>query len=62
MKSSSLLIMEVIWIVTGALCILGGIRIFLTAGSGKILIFAFMSLICFLFAWIRHRQRKKSKL
>jgi hypothetical protein len=54
--------MEIIWIVTGALCILAGLRLVLNGGSGKIPIFALMSLICFLFAWIRHRQRKKSKL
>jgi hypothetical protein len=53
--------MEIIWIVTGALCILAGTRLILTGGSGKIPIFAMMSLICFFFAWIRHRQRKNSK-
>jgi ABC-type Mn2+/Zn2+ transport system permease subunit len=54
--------MEIIWIVTGILCIVAGIRFVLTGGTSKIPIFALMSLICFLFAWIRHRQRKKSKL
>jgi len=60
MKNSSLLILEIIWIVTGVLCIAAGIRYAITTGGSKIFIFALMSLISFVFAWLRHRQRKKS--
>jgi hypothetical protein len=60
MKNSSLIIMEIIWIVTGALCLIAVTRLILTGGSNKIPIFVLMSLICFVFAWVRHKQRKKS--
>jgi uncharacterized membrane protein YczE len=52
--------MEIIWIATGVLCIAAGTRFALTNGSSKIPAFALMAMICFVFAWIRHRQRKKS--
>jgi hypothetical protein len=60
MRNSSFLVLEIIWIVTGVLCIGAGIRFALTTGGNKIFIFAFMSLISFVFAWLRHKQRKKS--
>jgi hypothetical protein len=60
MRNSSLLVLEIIWIATGVLCIAAGIRFAITSGSSKIPIFALMALICFVFAWIRHKQRKKS--
>jgi hypothetical protein len=60
MRNSSLLIMEILWIATGVLCLGAGIRIAVTAGGNKVFIFAFMSLVSFLFAWLRHKQRKKS--
>lgn len=60
MKNSSILALEIIWIVTGVLCIAAGIRLAVTNKPGKIPIFALMALVCFLFAWIRDRQRKKS--
>jgi hypothetical protein len=59
MRNSSLIALEIIWIVTGVLCIAAGIRYMITGGNTKIPIFALMSLICFVFAWLRHRQRKK---
>jgi uncharacterized membrane protein YczE len=59
MRNSSLLILEIIWIVTGILCIAAGIRYAITSGSSKIPIFALMAVICFVFAWLRDRQRKK---
>jgi ABC-type Mn2+/Zn2+ transport system permease subunit len=52
--------MEIIWIATGALCIAAGTRYAFTNNSSKMPVFALMALICFVFAWIRHRQRKKS--
>jgi uncharacterized membrane protein YczE len=60
MRNNSLLVMELIWIATGVLCIAAGTRFALTNGSSKIPVFALMAMICFVFAWIRHRQRKKS--
>jgi len=60
MRNSSLLILEIIWIVTGILSVIVAIRFAMTTGGSKIIIFALMALISFLFAWMRHRQRKKS--
>lgn len=60
MRNSSLLILEIIWVVTGLLCIAAGIRYEYTDGGNKIFIFALMAIISFVFATIRHRQRKKS--
>jgi Flp pilus assembly protein TadB len=60
MRNSSLLVLEIIWIATGVLCIAAVIRLSMTGGSVKIFIFAFMALISFVFAWLRHNQRKKS--
>jgi membrane associated rhomboid family serine protease len=60
MRNSSLLILEIIWIVTGILSVVAAIRFAMTTGGSKIIIFALMALISFLFAWMRHRQRKKS--
>lgn len=60
MRNSSLLVLEIIWIVAGILSVVAGIRFAMTTGGSKIIIFALMALISFLFAWMRHRQRKKS--
>jgi hypothetical protein len=61
MSNKSLIILEIIWIATGFLCIAAGIRIIIINGyNNRILIFAIMALVSFLFAWFRHRQRKKS--
>jgi hypothetical protein len=59
MRNSSLLILEIIWIATGALCVAAGIRYAITGGSSKIPIFAVMAIVCFVFAWLRDKQRKK---
>jgi hypothetical protein len=61
MRNSSLVVLEIIWIVTGLLCIMVGIRYAVTGGgTDKLAIFALMAFISFVFAWVRHRQRKKS--
>lgn len=60
MKNKSLLILEIIWITTGILSVAAGIRYAITDGGNKIVIFALMALISFVFAWFRHKQRKKS--
>jgi hypothetical protein len=60
MRNSSLLVLEIIWIATGILSIAAGIRFAITTGGPKITVFLLMALISFLFAWLRHKQRKKS--
>jgi len=59
-RNSSLVVMVIIWLVTGFLCLLAAGRLAFAGGSNKIPIFVLMSLICFVFAWLRNRQRKKS--
>jgi hypothetical protein len=59
MSKRFLLILEIIWIITGLLCIAAGIRYAVTEGGNRIFIFILIALISFLFAWIRHRERKK---
>jgi len=60
MSNRSLIVIEIIWIVTGTLCVIAGIRFALTDGGNKIFVFAIMALISFAFAWVRHNQRKKN--
>jgi len=60
MRNSSLLGIEIIWIVTGIVCVIAAIRAGFTGGGNKIIIFAIMALISFIFAWLRDKQRKKS--
>ncbi|HUV01717.1 MAG TPA: hypothetical protein VMW32_12200 [Bacteroidales bacterium] len=61
MSNRSLLILEIVWIITGILCVAAAIRFAIINGySNRILILALMAFISFLFAWMRHRQRKKS--
>jgi hypothetical protein len=60
MRNSSILILEIIWVITGILSIAISIRIATTTGGYRVWFFALMALISFLFAWIRHKQRKKS--
>jgi hypothetical protein len=60
MRNSSLLILEIIWIATGVLSIVAGVKVALTGGGDKVFFFALMALISFVFAWLRHKQRKKS--
>jgi len=60
MRNSSLLVLEIVWIATGILCIGAGIRFAFITGGNKVFIFALMALISFIFAWLRHNQRKKS--
>lgn len=59
MRNSSLLVMEIIWIVTGVLSLAAGIRSIYTGDNKKIVIFTLLALVSFIFAGIRHKQRKK---
>jgi len=60
MRNSSIIILEIIWITTGVLCIAAGIKYAVTNGFSKVPAFALMALVCFIFAWVRNKQRKKS--
>jgi hypothetical protein len=60
MRNSSLVVLEIIWITTGILSTGAAIRLAFKGGNGRIIIFALMALISFVFAWIRHNQRKKN--
>jgi hypothetical protein len=60
MSNKWLIVIEIIWIVTGILCVIAGIRFALTNGGNKIFVFALMALVSFTFAWFRHNQRKKN--
>jgi hypothetical protein len=60
MKNKSLLILEIIWITTGVLCLAAGTSIALQTGGNRVIVFFLMAATCFLFGWLRHKQRKKS--
>jgi hypothetical protein len=51
---------EVVWIITGLLCIVAGVRYAISTGGSRTYLFALMALISFAFAWFRHNQRKKN--
>jgi hypothetical protein len=52
--------MEIIWIATGILSLAAGMHLLFTTGGNNIYLFALMAIGSFFFAWIRHKQRKKS--
>lgn len=53
------LFLEIIWTITGILCISAGVFSYIKNGYGnRIIMFAAMALISFLFAWFRDKQRK----
>jgi len=59
MSKKYLLILEIIWIITGILCVAAGIR-YIIRDSGKMFfLFPLMAIISFVFACLRHRERKK---
>jgi hypothetical protein len=60
MNKKSLLVLEIVWIIVGILCIAEGIRFAILTGGSRVFIFILMALVSFVFAWMRHRQRKKS--
>jgi hypothetical protein len=59
MSRKYLLVLEIIWIATGVLSLAAGIRYAIISGGNKIYIFLIITIISFLFAWLRHRERKK---
>jgi hypothetical protein len=52
--------MEIIWIATGVVSVAAAIKFAIGSGGNRVIIFALMGLISFIFAWLRHKQRKKS--
>jgi hypothetical protein len=59
MRNNSQIILEIIWIALGVVCITAAIRSAITNGGSKVSLFALMAFVCFIFAWVRDRQRKK---
>jgi hypothetical protein len=60
MRNSSLFILEMIWWAAGVISVAAAIRYAFTEGGTRIIIFILMALVSFLFAWLRHQQRKKN--
>jgi membrane protein implicated in regulation of membrane protease activity len=60
MRKKTLLVLEIIWIIVGVVCIAAGIKFAFMTGGNRVFIFILMAIISFAFAWVRHRQRKKS--
>ena len=60
MRNSSLRILEIIWFTTAILSASAAIRSVIIKDGNKFFIFLAMSVISFVFGWIRHNQRKKS--
>jgi hypothetical protein len=59
MNKRYLIVLEVIWIITGVFCLIAGIKYVLGAGGNKTFIFFLLAAVSFLFAWFRDRERKK---
>lgn len=60
MKNKFLLILEIVWIIVGFASIAAGVRYAVSPGGLKTIIFFVMAIVAFLFAWVRHTQRKKN--
>jgi hypothetical protein len=59
MNKRYLIVLEVIWIITGVFCIIAGIKYAIGPGGKKTFIFFLLAAVSFLFAWFRDRERKK---
>jgi hypothetical protein len=58
MSKGFLLVLEIIWIATGTLSVAAGIKYAMTTGGPRTFIFFGLAIVCILFAWLRHRERK----
>ncbi len=59
MNKKSLLILEIIWTATGFLSLIAAITSATSKGfSGTFIVFFIMSAVSFMFAFLRHRQRR----
>jgi hypothetical protein len=61
MRNSSLLALEIVWIIIGIASIAAGVKYAISPGGMKTIVFFIMALVAFLFAFVRHTQRKKQK-
>lgn len=52
--------MEIIWIILGIASIAAAVIYARGTGGPKVFIYILIAMVSFLFAWFRHRQRKKS--
>jgi len=59
MNKKSLLLIEIIWIILGAVCLAIAVRETVINGFGKAWLFLVMSVFAFILAWLRDSQRKK---
>jgi hypothetical protein len=59
MNKKALLVLEIVWITVGILSVAAGISYTIKNGGSRTLIFFLMALVSFVFAYIRHKQRKK---
>jgi hypothetical protein len=59
MNKKALLVLEVIWITVGVLSLVAGFFYGIKTGGSKVFVFLLMGLVSFVFAYIRHSQRKK---
>lgn len=59
MNKKLLLILEIVWIITGVLCLAAGVRSIANDGGNLSFIFPILALVSFFFAWLRHKERKK---
>ncbi len=59
MNRKYLLVIEIVWIATGLLCIAAAVRYLTISGGPRVFIFIAMAIVSFLFAFVRHRERKK---
>jgi hypothetical protein len=53
------ILLEVVWILTGLLCLYAGIRLALGKGGTPMYVFFLLGIVSFLFAWYRDKERKK---
>jgi len=58
MSKGFLLVLEIIWIATGILSVAAGIKFAINTGGPRTFIFFGLAVVSFLFAWLRHRERK----
>jgi len=60
MNKKFILVLEIVWIITGILCLFAGSRSLTIHNKSVAYIFFLLAAVSFLFAWFRDRSRKKS--
>mgnify|MGYP001320402561 CR=1 FL=1 len=59
MNKKAILALEIIWILLGILCLMVALRELIITKGDKAWLFAIMSAVAFIMAWLRDHQRKK---